>query len=110
MNVIYSEIVHWSYYGKWVGNDFVSWYLDKTAYPIQFEEGAEIIKCGILLKKASKNPFKRWKQKFVVVTVGHLYWFPIDSSAAANGVVAITEKMRKNRHEMSISILFSSSF
>lgn len=77
--------------------------LDKTADPILYEQGAEILKCGILLKKASGNVFKRWKEKFVVVTYGHLIWFPIDPAGIGNGSVAITDKMRKNQHEMSLS-------
>lgn len=76
--------------------------VDQSSDPIQYEQGAEILKCGILLKKASHNPFKRWKEKFVIVTVGHLIWFPVDASGVANGVVAITDTMRKQQRVMRI--------
>lgn len=85
-------------------------HIDKSSESIQYEQGQEIIKCGILLKKARRNPFKQWKEKFVIVTVGHLIWFPVDSRGVANGVVAITDYMRKHQREMSriYFILFNS--
>ena len=78
-----------------------SFHVDKSTDSIQYEQGSEIIKCGILLKKAPRNLFKRWKAKFVIVTVGHLIWFPVDNDSLANGVLAVTDTMRKHQREMS---------
>ena len=43
-----------------------------------------------------------WNLKYVIVTIGKLIWYPISSSMMYSGNIIITEKMRKQRHEMSI--------
>ena len=68
---------------------------------MRFEEGAEIIKCGILKKKASKNPINHWQDKYVIITIGKLIWFPLSSSMITKGDIIITDKMRKSQHFMS---------
>lgn len=75
---------------------------------MRFEEGAEIIKCGILKKKASKNPINHWQDKYVIITIGKLIWFPLSSSMITKGDIIITDKMRKSQHFMSRSPLFRS--
>ena len=59
------------------------------------------MKCGILKKKASKNLVMHWKEKYVIITIGKLIWFPISSGMREKGDITITEKMRKKQHCMS---------
>ncbi|KAK8817029.1 hypothetical protein WA556_002927, partial [Blastocystis sp. ATCC 50177/Nand II] len=74
--------------------------LDKESAPARFEEGAEILKCGILKKKASKNPVMHWKEKYVIITIGKLIWLPISSGMREKGDITITDRMRKKQHCM----------
>ena len=60
-----------------------------------------MLKCGILLKKASNNVFRIWREKYVVVTIGKLLWFPLPSGHLQDCEVLITDKMRKHQREMS---------
>lgn len=50
-----------------------------------------------------------WNLKYVIVTIGKLIWYPISSSMMYSGNIIITEKMRKQRHEMSPFPLIHSS-
>lgn len=74
--------------------------LDKHSAPVRLEGGAEVLKCGILLKKASNNVFRIWREKYVVVTIGKLLWFPLPSGHLQDCEVLITDKMRKHQREM----------
>ena len=49
--------------------------------------------------------FKPWKEKVVVVTIGKLTWYPVDGSVVSRGSFAITDKMRNNKHEMSMIVV-----
>jgi len=69
--------------------------------PARFEHGAEILKCGILRKKASHPFVSTWNLKYVIVTIGKLIWYPLPPSMLYTGTVVITDKMRKKQHEMS---------
>lgn len=59
------------------------------------------MKCGILKKKASKNPVMHWKEKYVIITIGKLIWLPISSGMREKGDITITDRMRKKQHCMS---------
>ena len=76
--------------------------VDKDSVPLLFEQGSEILKCGILKKKASHNVFRRWANKYVIITIGKLIWFPLPSGLLLEGDITITERMRKYRHEMGL--------
>ena len=77
MSAICSAIARWKCWICWVTAGLVSPRVDRDATPVRFEEGAEIIKCGILKKKASKNPINHWQDKYVIITIGKLIWFPL---------------------------------
>ena len=59
------------------------------------------MKCGILKKKASRNPVMHWKEKYVIITIGKLIWLPISSGMREKGDITITDRMRKKQHCMS---------
>lgn len=101
MSAICSAIARWKCWICWVTAGLVSPLVDRDATPVRFEEGAEIIKCGILKKKASKNPINHWQDKYVIITIGKLIWFPLSSSMITKGDIIITDKMRKSQHFMS---------
>lgn len=61
-----------------------------------------MLMCGILRKRAHHFWGTTWKQKYVVVTIGKLIWYPIPPSMTAFGPIVLTEQMKAKKHEMSM--------
>ena len=74
---------------------------------MRFEQGAEVLKCGVLLKKASHALFRRWREKLVIVTIGKIIWFPLPSYRRRPSDITITDAMRSQQREL--GTLFTSS-
>lgn len=74
---------------------------------MRFEQGAEVLKCGVLLKKASHALFRRWREKLVIVTIGKIIWFPLPSYRRRPSDITITDAMRSQQREL--GTLFISS-
>ena len=59
-----------------------------------------MLKCGVLLKKSTHNLFRLWKEKFVIVTIGKIIWFPLPPYRRRAGDITITDAMRAQQHEL----------